>query len=37
MSTIDPKQMARRGSYRNVDLEEIEALGKQQREAETLR
>ena len=37
MGTIDPKQMARRGSYRHVDLEEIEALGKKQEEAEILK
>jgi len=29
MGSIDPKKMARRGSYQNIDLEEIEALAKQ--------
>jgi len=29
MGSIDPKKMARRGSYQNIDLEEIEALVKQ--------
>lgn len=28
MNTIDPKKMARRGSYQNIALEEIEALVK---------
>lgn len=29
MGSIDPKKMARRGSYQNIKLEEIEALAKQ--------